>query len=80
MQHLALGRPGGSLLQGRREPLPAVADDSHCVAAGSGMPRLPWSLSRRLKGSPLPYFSNAIMLGRFGVVLLGADSGGAWAR
>ena len=35
---------------------------SHCVAAGSGIPRHPWSRSRRWKGSPLPYFSSAIML------------------
>ena len=35
---------------------------SHWVEAGRGIPRFPCRPSRRLNGSPLPYFSRAIML------------------
>ena len=35
---------------------------SHWVEAGSGTPRSPCRPSRRLNGSPLPYFNSPIML------------------
>ncbi|MGH7105134.1 MAG: hypothetical protein ACREFT_01340 [Acetobacteraceae bacterium] len=35
---------------------------SHWVAAGSGMRIAAWSRSRRLNGSPVPYFSSPTML------------------
>ena len=52
---------------------------SHCVAAGKGMPRLPWSRSRRLNGSPLPYLSSAIMLADSASYFSEPTSGGASA-
>jgi len=44
--------------------LAATLTISHCVAAGSGVPRLPSSPSRRLNGRPVPYFKRPIT-GRF---------------
>ncbi|HXL18050.1 MAG TPA: transposase, partial [Streptosporangiaceae bacterium] len=35
---------------------------AHCVEAGRGISRYPCRPSRRLNGSPLPYFNSAIML------------------
>ena len=39
----------------------AAAIRSHCVVAGSGIPRCSCSLSNRLNGTPVPYFNRAII-------------------
>jgi hypothetical protein len=52
---------------------------SHCVAAGSGTPNRFSRFSIRLNGTPLPYFSSAIMAIAVSSYLSGPTPSGAGA-
>ena len=49
---------------------------SHCVEAGTGIPRLSCMAARRLNGKPLPYLSTAIMVAALSSYLLVATPSG----
>ena len=69
--------PAGSTRPARvRANFAAASINSHCVAAGNGIPSCSSSRSIRLKGIPVPYFSSAIIATAVASYFSGPDACG----